>query len=336
MRSLMLAVLTGLLFSTPGLAADPVEGLQSIDSQAFGHGAADYLQLAATALPTPKEEVEARDQESEAGEGAGEKRVWGHPLPIWGQKVIDLGYDLPLPFGLAAAYAHINHGLVLDNLKVAISGMGDPQPVSFVSFREVEDRVNNATVKFDAWLLPFLNLFAIAGYVEGETAIGIDIDLDQAFPLLCGGTCGVRTLNAEPDYSGTVGGLGLNLVGGFRNYFAMLNATWSVAEVDLVPGTEITSLNLSPRIGMQISLNRRGMLAVYTGATYLEYDMVISGTADLPVVGPIDFEIDASEEENWNYLLGANWDITQRWSLQAEVGFGNSRDNVISSLTYRF
>jgi len=335
-RHVIISILIGLFFVTPCFSAEQYEEPAAIIPTWIQDNPVDYLYIAATTLPTPKDKVEAREKEVQTQDTPEEKRVWGHPLPIWGQEVIDRGYDLPLPFGIGMVLASIDHELLLDNLKVGASGSGNLQDVPSVSFGDVDDSVVNATVKFDVWLLPFLNLFAIAGYVEGETTINIDIDLDEAFPGLCGGTCGVRSLTAEPQYSGNVGGLGMNLVGGFKNYFAMVNATYSVAEVDIVPGTEVKSLNISPRIGMQLGLGPQSMLALYTGATYLEYDMKIAGTAELPGVGLIDFEVDASEKENWNYLLGANWDITKRWSLQAELGFGGTRDNIISSLTYRF
>jgi hypothetical protein len=323
-RQIIFSILIGFFFVTPCFSADHYEEPEvNIPTQIQN-------------IPTPKDEVETREKDSQPQDTSEKKRVWDHPLPIWGQEVIDRGYDLPLPFGIGVVLTSIDHELLLDNLKVGASGSGNLQDVPFVSFGDVDDSVVNATVKFDAWLFPFLNLFAIAGYVEGETTINADVDLDQAFPGLCGGTCGVRTLTGKPQYSGNVGGLGMNLVGGFKNYFAMINATYSVAEVDIVPGTEVQSVNISPRIGMQLGLGPQSMLALYTGATYLEYDMKIAGTAELPVVGLIDFEVDASEKENWNYLLGANWDITKRWSLQAEMGFGNTRENIISSLTYRF
>ena len=42
------------------------------------------------------------EQESDA------PRTWDHKLPFFGQKVIDLGYDLPLPYGIGVTLVNID------------------------------------------------------------------------------------------------------------------------------------------------------------------------------------------------------------------------------------
>jgi hypothetical protein len=37
-----------------------------------------------------------------------------------------------------------------------------------------------------------------------------------------------------------------------------------------------------------------------------------------------------------NYLTGFNWESSCARSLQAEIGFGRSRDNLVASGTYRW
>jgi len=50
----------------------------------------------------------------------------------------------------------------------------------------------------------------------------------------------------------------------------------------------------------------------------------------------LDFVIRQRNRDRWNYLVGFNWELSRAWSLQAEIGFGGSRDNAIVSGTYRW
>jgi hypothetical protein len=50
----------------------------------------------------------------------------------------------------------------------------------------------------------------------------------------------------------------------------------------------------------------------------------------------VDYVVDERNKDPWNALVGGNWDISKSLSLQGEVGFGGSRENIITSITYRF
>lgn len=283
-------------------------------------------------------------------DAAGEKRVWQHPLPFMAQDVIDLGFDLPKPFGLSLTYNTMQHDLALDNLKVDIRRgtdfPGQPQPVKAARFDDVRDDNQSTLLRFDAWLLPFLNLFAIAGSIEGRTDLGLTVDLNRQFPLSCSGTCPVINSNGSASYKGTTYGLGFNLAAGYKNMFGVLNATYNRSDVDIAPGAKITSLNISPRIGLNSTVGQWGNLATYVGLTYLSYQLdiedqiTIQSVALVPVIGSdriiIDYSIEANEQRNWNALVGANWDVSPSWSVQAELHGGGLRQQFISSVTYRF
>jgi len=44
----------------------------------------------------------------------------------------------------------------------------------------------------------------------------------------------------------------------------------------------------------------------------------------------------SQRKDRWNYLLGFNWDLNKSWSVMAEAGFGESRENFIAGVTYRY
>ncbi len=294
----------------------------------------------------PSIDLDEADEHRRQIEG---KRVWGRALPFFAQGVIDMGFDLPNPYGLSAIYVRIWQDLIVENLRVAVGVDAPPagpvQPLPAVTFSDAWARNEAVQFKADTWVFPFMNVFLVGGYLDGKSELDVNLDLDALFPG-GGGGLGTVTGRARPSYQGTNLGIGTNLAAGWENYFTVLSFAYAYSDLDIVD-SRIEGFNFSPRIGFTHDLGRWGAAAVYTGATYLYADVELEGQAIIPVppllvpaIGGrqlvVDYAIDERNKDRWNYLVGGNWDISKSLSLQAEVGFGESRDNVITSMTYRF
>jgi len=103
--------------------------------------------------------------------------VWNYALPFLAQKVIDKGYDLPLPYGAGLIYAFNDQQQLLTGLEVGINGR-DKAPFQFVSFDKAVTKTDAVNAKVDAWLFPFMNVYATYGPFEADAAIDILIDGD--------------------------------------------------------------------------------------------------------------------------------------------------------------
>ena len=77
--------------------------------------------------------------------------IWDHPLPFFGQAVTDLGFELPLPFGISVIPATFEQDLTLRDLSLGLQGEAD-RPIDAVEFRNPSVRNSALQVKFDAWL----------------------------------------------------------------------------------------------------------------------------------------------------------------------------------------
>jgi hypothetical protein len=276
------------------------------------------------------------------------KRVWGRALPFFAQEVIDLGFDLPNPYGLSAIYVNIRQDLIVENLRIAIGVDGPPvgpvEPSPSVTFSNAWARNQTVQFKADAWVFPFMNVFLVGGYIDGKGELDVNVDLDALFPE-AGGGLGTITERAKPTFQGTNVGIGTNLAAGWENYFAVLSIAYAFSDLDIVD-SRIEAWNISPRIGFTHDLGRWGAAAVYTGATYLSADVELTGQVTIPLPPPlwipvgrelvVDYAVDERNTDPWNALVGGNWDISKSLSLQGEVGFGGSRENIITSITYRF
>ncbi len=290
-------------------------------------------------------------EERELGEpnldDEGERVIWHRKLPFLAQQVVDLGFELPNPYGVALISANIRQDLILDNLVIGINGPPDRE-IDFVDFGTPSVENSAQQLKLDAWILPFLNVFSTVGVFDGDATIPLKIEGSDLFPQLCAITpntpvC-VRTYSAvaRPRYEGTNVALGINLAMGWDRFFVALPVTYAWTDVDIIDNT-VTALNITPRIGMTGGMGDRGSVAVFVGATYLRAEVDIEGTVDLDTPGgpngdvtTLAFRISQRNKDRWNYLLGLNWDLNKRWSVMAEAGFGGSRENFIGGVTYRF
>jgi hypothetical protein len=282
----------------------------------------------------------------EQGEDA--PRVWNRKLPFLAQRVIDLGYDLPLPYGIGLTLVHVDQDLLLSDIEVGINGRPQ-EPFEFVSFKTAASETDGAQLKLDAWLFPFMNVFALLGKIDGTAPVDVVLDgngmLDQLgiscpspnplCPLLQDQTFELPTITSE--YRGTTYGLGTVFAGGWNNWFVTLPFSLNYADLE-GKGVDGLSYTVTPRFGRVVNLRDRGNLALFVGGNYLKAELTVSGQVSTPdglIV--IDYTIEQKNKDRWNALVGANWDISKRWALLAEYnGFTGSRESVVLSLTRRF
>jgi len=273
--------------------------------------------------------------------------IWSRPLPFLAQKVIDLGFDLPNPFGIAIIPTWIQQDLRLDDLAVSIDG-GEWNQIDIVDFDRPRAENSGAQLKLDAWVFPFMNVYATVGMIDGEGKVPLAVKGTDLFPNLCSiapdsPKCKQTfRATAKPEYDGENLSVGTVLAVGWQQYFFTLPITYAWTDVDIVD-TTVNALNVSPRLGFTVHTESAGILAFFAGATYLDADVDLEGELTIPTAGGsgpesvnLAFKINQRNRDQWNYLLGFNWDLSKCWSVGAEAGFGGSRDNIIAALTYRY
>jgi hypothetical protein len=133
----------------------------------------------------------------------------------------------------------------------------------------------------------------------------------------------------------------VTLAGGYKHFFASLDANYTYSNIDVVD-SEIKTYTLSPRVGLLIDPDSvPGSLAFWVGGMYMRYRQTVTDDVNLrefdsrlPSV-EIDFKLDIKNSEPWNFLFGGQWEITQRWQFMAEGGVGD-RKHVLTGLFFRF
>ena len=256
---------------------------------------------------------------------------WSNFLPIWGKEACAQGYVLPRPFGVSLGYMHQDQPFDVND--IFINGIDVKSPgVAVVD--EVQNEESTITLRFDAWLLPFWNVYGLLGRTDGEAIGPLQIDLNPIFPILCGlpgNNCQVDT-TFDLDYKADVVGVGTTIAGGYKDFFGMIDMNYSEADLD-ISITDAEATVISARVGWNGKLG--GFTGVlWVGAMYQDIAQVL----DLPLDVGDDIllvSIDQETQEPLNYVVGGQWDINRSFSVLAELGFGERKSEMLN-LTYRF
>jgi len=252
-------------------------------------------------------------------------------------KSLAAGHELPLPLGISANVFFMEQDMEAQSIAVDIPPLPLPTgplqlpPGLPAESAKLESRVTTTTAKIDAWVLPFLNVYGVAGYVDGETtASGFSVGgLPPELASLLPNSFAIA-------YSGSTYGVGGTLAAGYNQFFASLDANYTESDLDIGDST-IEAFVISPRIGITGDLDGLSG-ALYVGAMYQDVDEQQNGTVKFPIAGvsvPVGYDVISAAKEEWNYLVGANLKASESWNYGIEVGFSD-RTHVMATLNYRF
>lgn len=281
-------------------------------------------------------------------------------FPIWGEKVVERGFEIPYPFGVSANFLGQRFDVVLEDLKIGLNG-GELVALPIVEFESADVRLITGNVRADLWVLPFLNVSLMYGDGRGTTRV------DISEPLAFG---------TDVEYRGTYYGWGVLGAFGFDDWFFTLdlNQTWFDSSI---LGEPVIASVGGLRAGHAFRVGGRN-LNVWGGAMYQNYGNLTNGTvtgADIlpPDLGSgldgyqetewyqdlgrpqklvvdrvveairsgalddleIGYSLNKRPARPWNVLLGARYEFSKTWELRAELGF-IGREQGLVSLAYRW
>jgi hypothetical protein len=178
----------------------------------------------------------------------------------------------------------------------------------------IDNRLREFNLQADLWALPFLNVFALAGQIEGRTRV----DLTQL--------AGTKLLI---EYDGFVYGVGAVACYAVRSVFANLNATLTQTELSTSSST-VGAWVLMPQLGVKIPWG-----AVWVGAMYQQADETHEGVIGGEQHGHAYYDASLEDKEPWNCLGGVRLDLPQDWHVDLQAGLGD-RENLQASVSRRF
>lgn len=238
---------------------------------------------------------------------------WSSFLPLLGELATSRGIELPLPFGIGLVYYHLDRDIEVTDVRVGRNG-APPASVSDFAALSATSNVENLNLKLDAWLLPFLNLYAIVGYVFNDSETRIDVTLP---PLLPSSPPRQFRMDVPTTIEGSVAGLGATIAGGYPPYFLVVDV--NAAQADLGFDDRLQATVVSTRAGWTGDAWGRSTQA-WLGATYWDTFATPTGTVADPDGGTLRFEVDQGPRWAWTYSIGGHVNFGPRIEAAIDIG----------------
>lgn len=242
-----------------------------------------------------------------------ESERWSSFLPLRGELARSRGIELPRPFGVGFVYYHLSRDIAITDVKIGRNGA---PPTSVSEFAQLESRsdVDNVNFKLDVWLLPFLNVYGIVGYIWNESTTRMVVSLP---PLVPGGTPRSAEMEVPTELVGTVGGLGLTLAGGYGPFFMVYDVNW--AQADLGFDDRFRAVVSSIRGGWNGAVGSRP-LRLWGSATDWNTFAEATGTVADPDGGSLSFVVEQGPAHRYTYGIGAHYSARRWFEFAAESG----------------
>lgn len=248
-----------------------------------------------------------------------------HPLTLLAEKVSGGKWsrddaELPLKFGIGIDFFAMDQPYSIQSLAFSAPGLALP-PVN-TSTIDVQNEIRHMDIRLDAWVLPFLNLFAILGQVDGTTKV----DLTSAGLLL-------PISSIDIDIDGNVYGAGATLAVANDRFFGTLTTSLTNTSLKGDFESSLKTVSLQPRAGFY-----KKNYQVWLGGLYLNTDEKHTGTIPLYLGGPspipVTFDVILDDKNALTPTLGGSYHFNKHFGVTMEAGFGE-RKPILANLTYR-
>lgn len=289
-------------------------------------------------------------------------------LPILGAKLRAKGFDIPYPNGFMVNYVIAQQDVIMDNLAIGLSPNQLTDVSNIVRFESITPKVNLINFRYDFWLLPFLNLYALGGYVDSKSEIKMVLPFAAEF----------TSHGKGPNV-----GWGVAVAGGIGPLFVTsdYNMVWTyMSQLDKPALAQVFDIRLGHTF--QFLKRPQSNLSIMLGAQYQKLNPNTIGRVDLSSLtglsaedkhqasGQLDdwynnlpdnqqdrfgdvynslsgwlnneegtilhYKFNKSLYYPWSATAGVNYQINKRFILMGMYTFLGSREQMVVSLNYRF
>lgn len=211
-------------------------------------------------------------------------------LPIGGEKVVQMGFDLPYSAGFSMQYINQKSDIKLENLMVGFNHGEMFELNEIAQFNNVTATTNGINIRPDVWLFPFLNVYGIFARTSNKTNVDFGVYLPGDFIISDGNLDWswqkVIDMQTEANFEATTFGFGMTpTVGVGGGFFALdMNWTWSdIAELDKPASIFV----FGPRIGKSFQFGKpQQNLSVWVGGFRVKMGSSTKGSLEIADLFP--------------------------------------------------
>lgn len=239
--------------------------------------------------------------------------------------------DLPLPYGVSAFFTYMTRNIDISNVEVAFLDQPKQSINDFSTFNII-NQSTVAAVKADAWLLPFLNLYGLMGYVSTNATLDATITIDR---ILFPGPEIVIPISNNSNIQGNYFGIGSTMVAGHGSWFILGDLNYGYSKLDEFNG-KIDFWMFSARTGFQTLLNKNN-LRTWIGGIYLSSNRTLQLSVENETIGLIEVDIYQQTKNPFTIQLGTSIGLGKHFEVLAELGTNLSDASLgVLTTTYRF
>ncbi|AZQ65536.1 hypothetical protein EI427_25320 [Flammeovirga pectinis] len=297
--------------------------------------------------------------------------IYPYKFPIWGQKVIDRGYDFPLPGGVALHYVYNEMFLDITDFKLGFNNMGynpifNKNTLGFKKTRAVSHGYN---VRADLFALPFLDVYGLFSQVGGSTEVSLQPNFgNEKFP----------EFSSKVEFTAIAFGGGATFNYGIGKYFISWDINYSATRTELLKNN-VGVVTSSARFGRRFNFKKQRYLAFYVGAMYRNFTNAEGNAGDItlataiPGIGDavrqwygqlspvqkkiidgvneqigidvgsgnienmsIQYEIKKDLIQKFTFQFGGQFQVSKRVMIRGEYGVSQYSKFLLTGVNYRF
>jgi hypothetical protein len=238
---------------------------------------------------------------------------WTRPLPLGAAWALERGIDLPEPFGVGVFMVTMRRDIEVTDVRVTLPG-SEPASIGDVAAFDVRNDTTLLAAKLDAWVLPVLDVYLLAGHTWTDSRLTATVTIDR--PLLPPVDL---TATQDAAVGGPLLGGGATLVAGHGPWFVLVDGNYNYSWIDEIGGG-IAAWFLSARTGWSGATGRSSWRA-WLGGAYLVTGRTLTISGESPDLGgTVVVEVDQRPVHPATLQAGGSVGIGRRWEALLELG----------------
>jgi hypothetical protein len=236
-------------------------------------------------------------------------KPYPYALPIWGQKVTAMGYDLPYSAGLGINYFWQQSDLIISDLMVGFNNGPMYNLDEIIRFNDAVSSSYAINFRPDIWVFPFLNVYGILAKAKTSTEINAGVWIPDTANVWRE----VTSFSSKADFDATGLGFGITPTIGVGGGFLALdmNMTWTDVSALNKP---VFSFVFGPRFGKSFKFKKpERNMSFWVGGFRLHLSSQTEGSLLLSEVLPVD-DLQPKVDEGLTKVADAQVQVDEWWS----------------------
>lgn len=242
-------------------------------------------------------------------------------------KAVKAGAIFPKPYGISGSMYYQQQQMDINKIRLGDIEISEDGGIIDFDDSKIRNTVTTTQLRADVWILPFVNIYGMAGRVNTFNDIDLKINLNPPPGSPDLGDIELLKQRSIANVNGTVAAVGTVVAGGYGKVFVNVNLTWAQTWLKEVNSTQKAFVAF-PMAGLTTKFAN-----LFVGGIYQNTGQTNKGSFTNTNGETVKYELQFTASR-WNYVVGLNKSIGS-WSIVMSQGFGKRTSSIIE-VGYRF